>query len=158
MLQDNNKQIFNNEPLQLTGVFFFILLSVVTFLVDYKTNNLHKLKSSVYSNLLPLRLTYKIPGYIKTEISNSIIFNNYLKEQNSKLLKNNLLLKASILGYDALALENTKLKKLLNNDYLSEKRFKLVDVVDDLSTDYIQKLVINMGFSEGLKAGMPVAD
>lgn len=135
-----------------------MLLSVVTFIVDFKTANLSAFRNSSYSNLLPVRITYKIPGYIKDEVVNSLLFNSYLKAKNSELLRRNLMLQASITAYDALILENSKLKSLLDNNYLSANKLKLVDVIDDLSTDYTQKLVINMGSDHQLAVGMPVVD
>ena len=87
-------------------------------------------------------------------ISNHInVYNNYvqLKKENEEL-KNN------ISNSDFLELENTQLRKLIEEQVAAESNFVSARVIIDKQSPYLNSFIINIGTNKNIKNGMAVLD
>ena len=141
------------------SLFVLIILSIVFIYVETietKPLNFFRsfLKDTIYRGALivstPSKGFSNFTNYIKEHIN---LYSNYsqLKEENEKL-KNN------ISDTNFLELENTQLRKLIDEQVASSSNLVSARVMLDKQSPYLNSFVINIGSNKDIKNGMAVLD
>ena len=142
--------------------FSLFVLSIVSILllffdsVDSKPINFFKsfIKDTIYRGSLIISTPIKGIGYISNEISSHFS----LYEKYNKLERDYNLLKNNVSDTDFLELENTQLRKLLDEQIESDSNFTSSRVMLDKQSPYLNSFVINSGSNKNIKNGMAVMD
>ena len=133
-------------------VFSIILLYVET--IETKPLNFFRsfLKDIIYRSSIVVSVPSKSFGNFTDFVKDHVnLHNNYnqLKKENDKL-KNN------ITKTDFLELENTQLRKLINEQVASPSNLVSARVMIDKQSPYLNSFIINVGSNKNIKNGMAV--
>ena len=141
------------------SLFVLVILSVLFIFVEtIETKPLNYLRSFIKDTIYRGSLVVSVPtktfrsfsDYIQEHIN---LYSNYnqLKHENTKL-KNN------ISESDFLKLENTQLRKLIEEQVDSTSNFVSARVMIDKKSPYLNSFILNIGNNKGIKNGMAVLD
>ena len=141
------------------SLFVLIILSIILIYIDTietKPLNFFRsfLKDTIYRGALitsaPSRGFGNLTGTVKKHVN---LYSNYnqLKEENDKLRNN-------ISKTDFLELENTQLRKLIEEQVTSSSNLVSARVMLDKQSPYLNSFIINTGSNKGIKKGMAVLD
>ena len=134
-----------------------IIISVILIYVEtIKTKPLNYLRSFikdiVYRGALVASVPSKSFGTLTHAVKNHInLYSNYnqLKEENEKL-------KSNISKEDFLELENTQLRKLIDEQVTSSANLVSARVMLDKQSPYLNSFIINIGSNKKIQKGMAV--
>ena len=141
------------------SLFVLIILSIIfLFAETIETKPLNYLRSfikdTIYRGSLVVSIPFKSFDNIVEDINKHMnLYNNYseLKIENDEL-KNN------ISKSDFLELENTQLKKLIEEQVSSSSNLVSARIMLDKQSPYLNSLIINIGSNKNIENGMAVLD
>ena len=141
------------------SLFVLTILSVLLiFAESIDTKPLNKVRSGikdfVYRSAIvasfPLKSINNFSVYIKNHVN---LYGDY-----NKLIKENEKLKNDISKKDFLELENSQLRKLINEQVESKSNLVSARVMLEEQSPYLNSFVINIGSNKNIKNGMAVLD
>ena len=141
------------------SLFALTIISIILiFLETIDTKPLNRirsfLKDVVYRSAVVATYPNKIfSGSYKTIQDHFSLYKNY-----SELKKENEELKSKKSKSDFLELENSQLRKLINEQVQSESNLVSARVLLDEQSPYLNSFVINIGANKDIKNGMAVLD
>ena len=141
------------------SLFALVIVSIILIFVEtIETKPLNVIRSIIKDTIYRGSLVVSVPtktfrsfsDYIQEHIN---LYSNYnqLKNENTKL-KNN------ISESDFLKLENTQLRKLIEEQVDSTSNFVSARVMIDKKSPYLNSFILNIGNNKGIKNGMAVLD
>ena len=151
LLDKGTKQKFSLLALVILSIIFIFVETI-----EAKPLNFFRsfLKDIIYRGSLVVSVPSKglgnLTGYVKEHTN---LYSNYseLKKENDKL-KNN------ISKTDFLELENTQLRKLIEEQVTSNSNLVSARVMLDKQSPYLNSFIINIGSNKNIKNGMEVLD
>ena len=141
------------------SLFVLIIISVLLILVEtIETKPLNKIRSFVKD--VVYRGAIVISSPIKGISDLTDFMNNHLNLSSDydKLVEENEKLKSNISEVDFLTLENTQLRKLINEQVESSSNLVSARVMLEEQSPYLNSFVINIGSNKNIKNGMAVLD
>ena len=141
------------------SLFVLVILSVVLIFVEtIETRPLNKVRSFVkdvvYQSAtivsFPLKSVDNFASFLENHLN---LYSNY-----NELIKENNELKNNISKTDFLELENSQLRKLIDEQIESPSNLVSARVMIDKQSPYLNSFVINIGSNKGIKNGMAVLD
>ena len=141
------------------SLFVLVILSVVLIFAEtIETRPLNKVRSFVKDVVyrsativsFPLKSFNNFAGFLENHLN---LYSNY-----NKLIKENNELKNNISKTDFLELENSQLRKLIDEQIESPSNLVSARVMLDKQSPYLNSFVINIGSNKGIKNGMAVLD
>jgi rod shape-determining protein MreC len=141
------------------SLFVLIILSIIfLFAETIETKPLNYLRSfikdTIYRGSLVVSIPFKSFDNIVEDINKHMnLYNNY-----SKLKIENEELKNNISKSDFLELENTQLRKLIEEQVSSSYNLVSARIMLDKQSPYLNSLIINIGSNKNIKNGMAVLD
>jgi len=141
------------------SLFVLIILSIILIYVEtIETKPLNYLRSFIKDIIYRGALVASVPskgfGNLTDTVKKHVnLYSNYnqLKEENDKLRNN-------ISKTDFLELENTQLRKLIEEQVTSSSNLVSARVMLDKQSPYLNSFIINIGSNKGIKKGMAVLD
>ena len=141
------------------SLFVLIILSIILIYVEtIETKPLNYLRSFVKDIIYRGALVASVPskgfGNLTDTVKQHVnLYSNYnqLKEENDKLRNN-------ISKTDFLELENTQLRKLIEEQVTSSSNLVSARVMLDKQSPFLNSFIINTGSNKGIKNGMAVLD
>jgi len=141
------------------SLLILVILSIILlFLETAKVKPIEYLRSFIRDTVYQSSLIVSSPisglKYISHEIkSHANVFKNY-----NQLKKEHEQLKNKILESDFLTLENTQLRKLIDDQVKSSSNLVSSRVIIDKQSPYLNSFIINSGSNKKIKNGMSVLD
>ena len=141
------------------SLFVLVILSVVLIFAEtIETRPLNKVRSFVKDVVyrsativsFPLKSVNNFAGFLENHLN---LYSNY-----NELIKENNELKNNISKTDFLELENSQLRKLIDEQIESPSNLVSARVMLDKQSPYLNSFVINIGSNKGIKNGMAVLD
>ena len=141
------------------SLFVLVILSVVLIFAEtIETRPLNKVRSFVKDVVyrsativsFPLKSVNNFAGFLENHLN---LYSNY-----NELIKENNELKNNISKTDFLELENSQLRKLINEQIESPSNLMSARVMIDKQSPYLNSFVINIGSNKGIKNGMAVLE
>ena len=141
------------------SLFALVVLSIVLIFIEtIETTPLNYLRSFIKDTIYRGSLVVSVPSKSFNNFTNFIgehinVYSNYtqLKKENDEL-KNN------ISKSNFLELENTQLRKLIEEQVASPSNFVSARVILDKQSPYLNSFIINIGSNKNVKNGMAVLD
>ena len=141
------------------SLFVLIILSIILIYIEtIEVKPLNYLRSSIKDIIYRGALVASVPskgfGNLTDTVKKHVnLYSNYnqLKEENDKL-KNN------ISKADFLELENTQLRKLIEEQVTSSSNLVSARVMLDKQSPYLNSFIINIGSNKNIKKGMAALD
>ena len=141
------------------SLFALIILSIIFLFVEtIETKPLNYLRSFIKDTIYRGSLVVSIPFRSFDNIAENINTHINLYENYSKLKIENNKLKNNISESDFLELENTQLRKLIEEQVTSSSNLASARVMLDKQSPYLNSLIINIGSNKNIKNGMAVLD
>ena len=141
------------------SLFVLVILSVVLIFAEtIETRPLNKVRSFVKDVVyrsativsFPVKGVNNFTGFLENHLN---LYSNY-----NELIKENNELKNNISKTDFLELENSQLRKLIDEQIESPSNLVSARVMIDKQSPYLNSFVINIGSNKGIKNGMAVLD
>ena len=141
------------------SLFVLVILSIILiFLETIEAKPLNKVRSFVKDVVyrsativsFPLKSVNNFAGFLENHLN---LYSNY-----NELIKENNELKNNISKTDFLELENSQLRKLIDEQIESPSNLVSARVMIDKQSPYLNSFVINIGSNKGIKNGMAVLD
>ena len=141
------------------SLFVLVILSIILiFLETIEAKPLNKVRSFVKDVVyrsativsFPLKSVNNFTGFLENHLN---LYSNY-----NELIKENNELKNNISKTDFLELENSQLRKLIDEQIESSSNLVSARVMIDKQSPYLNSFVINIGSNKGIKNGMAVLD
>tara|TARA_B100001123_G_scaffold240095_1_gene268590 strand:- start:5626 stop:6474 length:849 start_codon:yes stop_codon:yes gene_type:complete len=149
LLAKGSKQRFSLLALVILSIIFIFVETIETKPLNYVRSFI---KDTIYRGSLVVSYPSKSLGTFTDFVSEHInVYNNYIE-----LKKENEQLKNSISKSDFLELENTQLRKLIEEQIESESNLVSSRVMLDKKSPYINSFIINIGSNKNIKNGMAV--
>ena len=141
------------------SLFVLVILSIILiFLETIEAKPLNKVRSFVKDVVyrsativsFPLKSVNNFASFLENHLN---LYSNY-----NELIKENNELKNNISKTDFLELENSQLRKLIDEQIESSSNLVSARVMIDKQSPYLNSFVINIGSNKGIKNGMAVLD
>ena len=151
LLAKGTKQRFSLFALVIISILFIFIENIESKPLNYFRA---LVKDSIYRGSLivsaPIKTFKNISNLAQEHVS---LYKNY-----SELKSENIQLKNSISKSDYLELENTQLRKLIEEQVSSSKNFVSARVMLDKQSPYLNSFIINVGSNKNIKNGQAVFD
>lgn len=139
----------------------FILLSIGLMIVDHKEGHLESVRSILSTMVYPLQYVVNMPVQAGSWVSQSVVSQKNLLEENNRLREEQLLMNSKLQRFDVLVEENNRLRRLLESSVnLGEKVDKVLiaELVAVEMDSFRKQITINKGQRENIYSGQPVVD
>ena len=125
---------------------------------DHRQHQLEEVRSVLSLAIYPLQFVANMPVAVTHWVSEAFSTRRQLTEENRKLRKENLLLRARQQKFAALETENIRLRDLVESSFKVGDHVLIAELVSVDLDPYRQQVVINKGSSSGVYEGQPVLD
>ena len=151
LLAKGTKQKFSLFVLVILSILFIFVESLETKPLNYLRSFI---KDTIYRGSSMVSMPTKSFGRLTESINEHIsLYNNY-----TELKKENTELKNNISKSDFLELENSQLRKLIEEQVETQSNLVSARVMLDKQSPYLNSFVINIGSNKNIKNGMEVLD
>ncbi len=138
-----------------------ILISIALMSVDHRHGHLENVRSFLSTLVYPLQYIVNMPVQAGRWVSNSVVTQTQLLEENEDLREGLLLLNQKLQKYDILVEENNRLRELLDSSVRLGERVERVLIAELIATElesFRRQIVINKGQRDDVYDGQPVVD
>jgi len=136
----------------------YSILAVFLMALDHRGHYLNFTRNVAMQVILPLYQVVDWPQQQWQRFSAYLSVTGEQMQQIADLQEENQNLRAKMLRHDVLRLENERLRTLLAAVESTSLQVKLADIVAIDLDPYSHRMVINLGSSAGVRAGMSVVD
>ena len=151
LLAKGTKQKFSLFVLVILSILFIFIESLETKPLNYLRSFI---KDTIYRGSSMVSMPTKSFGRLTESINEHIgLYNNY-----AELKKENTELRNSISKSDFLELENSQLRKLIEEQVETQSNLVSARVMLDKQSPYLNSFVINIGSNKNIRNGMEVLD
>ena len=141
------------------SLFVLVILSVILIIVEsIETKPLNIIRSLIKDTIYRGSAVVSVPSKGFNNITNYLKGHLNLYDNYNQLKKENRELKDNIYKSDFLELENSQLRKLIDEQIESPSNLVSARVMLDKQSPYLNSFVINIGSNKGIKNGMAVLD
>jgi rod shape-determining protein MreC len=135
---------------------FVFALGLIT--ADHRFDHFDQVRSMLSVLAYPLHLAVNVPATIVGHTKERLTHEAQLREMNTELSRENLLLKARLQQFDSLEAENMRLRDLLGASFNIGERVLIAEILAVDLTPSRQQVMVNKGTSSGVFLGQPVLD
>ena len=141
------------------SLFFLVLFSIILIFVEkIDTKPLNYTRSFIKDGIYRVSQLASYPGKSFKNSINFIEEHINLNKEYKVLKKENEILKSKIVQDEFLNLENSQLKKLIDEQVASQSNLVSSRVIIDKQSPYLNSFIINSGSNKKIKNGMTVLD
>ena len=126
--------------------------------VDHKQGHLKSVRSILSTLVYPLQYVVNIPVRVGNWMSESLVTQTNLLEENNRLRDEHLLLSSRLQKFNVLEEENKRLRELLESSVRLGERVLIAELLAVELEPFRRQIVIDKGQREGVFDGQPVVD
>jgi rod shape-determining protein MreC len=137
------------------------MVSVALMMVDHRQGHLETVRSVLSTVVYPLQYIVNLPLQTSRWVSNTIVTQKMLVEENDQLRDEQLLLNAKLQKYNVLLEENNRLRELLESSVKLGERVERVLIAELIAVEmesFRRQIIINKGQRDNVYDGQPVVD
>ncbi len=149
---------FNRGPSPLSRLAFLGLLSLALMFADTRFRYLEGVRQAVAIVLYPFQRVVQLPGEAFAYVTDYFGSKRELADDNAKLERELVAQAPAVQGYAQLSEENARLKSLLEMRRRYAGAAIAVEVLYTGRDPFSQKVFVNKGIEDGVKAGDAVVD
>jgi len=127
-------------------------------MADSRYRHLDFLRSSLSVVLYPIHYVAALPSRLSRAVDGRLATETDLRERNSLLERDNLVLRGRMQTFAALEAENRRLRDLLGSSFKLRDRVLVAKLLEVALDPYRQQVLVDKGSSSGLFVGQPVLD
>lgn len=152
------KPLFLRGPSLTLRLLILILLSVAMMAADHRGARLEPLRAGLSLLISPLQYLVNLPFAAGTWLSGAFASRNALLHDNSRLREERLALMARMQRYEALEVENRRLRALLQLSTRVSGRTSVAEIIAVDLDPFKRQIVLNKGTRDGVTLGQPLLD
>ncbi|WP_019612343.1 rod shape-determining protein MreC [Thioalkalivibrio sp. AKL7] len=133
-----------------------VLLGLALMALDHRVNELQFVRGALATVTYPLQVAVDAPVRAVSRVFESFTSREDLITENRILRSENAELRARQLRFEALQLENDRLRALLNTAEQAEERVEIAKLLAVDLDPFRQQIVLNKGRNDDVYAGQPV--
>lgn len=149
---------FKTGPSPLARLLFFSVLSLAILITDARHRHLEVVRQVVSVALFPLQRVAAAPASLLHRVSDFFVSHGNLREENVRLMQENLSSAVFTQRANALEAENAHLRKLLEARERQRQQATLAQVLYAARDPFSQRIVIDKGTQHDVQNGQPVID
>ena len=135
-----------------------MILSILLMVMDHKFHQTEALRSALSVLAYPLQALADLPANASSWLSKNTHGRKALQQDNQKLHKENLKLRAKLQLYNALRAENERLRDLLGSSYKIGNRILVAELSSMDLDPFRQQVIIKKGSNSGVYEGQAALD
>ena len=136
----------------------YLLLSIAVIAADTQFHALNRFRAVASTILYPLQSITQTPGLTYHRITTFFVKHAQLQRENSALRLNFIQYSLIIQRYHNLALENQRLRTLLDAKQRNPLHTQMGEIFAVPRDPYQRKITVNLGSQQGIKGGQAVID
>jgi len=153
------KPIFYKGPSLTARIIFFVLLALLIWVLDTRTELLKPVRQQMMTLSLPLHAITSFPDRLFEWGDNSLVSRKTLQTENSALRAENRVLQQKLQKMATLMAENARLTELLNSSHYLGDESVLISRLIGISPDPLRhEILLDKGSHEGVSVGVAVLD
>jgi len=126
--------------------------------VDHRQGHLESVRSILSTLVYPLQYVVNIPVRVGNWMSESLVTQTNLLDENNRLRDEHLLLSSRLQKFNVLEEENKRLRELLQSSVRLGERVVMAELLAVALEPFRRQIVIDKGQREGVYDGQPVVD
>jgi len=134
-----------------------MLLAMGLLFADQRTDSLTPVRSGLAWALRPILWAAAMPSALG-RYSEHVRSRETLLEENAALRENQLVLQSKLQTFDALAMENQRLRELLSSAGQLEEKVLIAEILSAAQDPYRHQIVLNKGTRDGVYRGQALVD
>ncbi len=135
-----------------------LALALGLIIADHRFRHLDALRSGLMVLVYPLLYAANLPASLSGKVRARMATEAQLREANTALHRDNLLLQGRLQQFDALEAENRRLRDLLGSSFKIGDRVLVAEILGVDLNPYRHQVVIDKGSGSGVYVGQPVLD
>lgn len=135
-----------------------MVASITLMTMDHRQHHLDTIRSGISLVIYPLQVLVNLPVDAGHWVSETLSTRNALLEENSELKQRQLLLEARLQKFQALQLENSRLRELLHSSQKIGERVLIGELLAVDQDPFQRQVWINKGSSDNIFKGQPLLD
>jgi rod shape-determining protein MreC len=156
--RDESSPLFAGNAAGTLRLIFYLALSMVLMVLDHRNGWLWRIRSTASMVVEPIYRLAGVPSVAVRTAGVAFADRQRLTEQNQRLREDLLLANAKLNRMGAVAVQNQRLKELLDTQHSLELNVQLARVIGVDLGAYRYQLTLNLGARDGVKPGQPVID
>jgi len=136
----------------------FALLSAALIYLDYRTQQLDAIRSTLNTVIYPLQVIVDFPARAGSWVNEALVNRSSLIERNARLRAENLKLSSQLRTVASLKYENDELQRLLHSARQLNHDYTLGRLLAVSMNRVQQRIIIDKGGRDGIEPGLPVLD
>ncbi|TQV86670.1 rod shape-determining protein MreC [Aliikangiella coralliicola] len=152
------KTLFSQGASHTTRLFIAAVMSCVLMFIDNHQHHLEGLRKAIGAFITPIVYVADIPGDFFAWSGEKLMTRSQLRQENSRLKSESLILKAQLQKFVALQAENARLRNLLGNENKSIERRLVAEIIQIDSDPFSLRFLINKGSMHDIFVGQTVID
>ncbi len=150
--------LFNQGVSARARLAFFSFLAIALIIIDSRIKALETVRVGAGVVLYPIQQALLVPGRIADTVDDYFTSVTTLQRENAALRRKQIENAQSLLQAQQVALENERLRKLLNARDRAGNSAILGTVLYESRDRFSHKVVLHVGTDDGVRAGNPVID
>ncbi|WP_423195205.1 rod shape-determining protein MreC [Cupriavidus sp. H19C3] len=150
--------LFKQGTSALARLIIFVTIALALLIVDARFNALSVARQVAATVLMPVERVVLVPRDMVRGVFDYAQSAVTLANENRELRRNAVLQAEAAVRQAQLEAENNQLRKLLNLTQRSATPVSAAEILYDARDPYSQRIVIDRGSQQGLRAGYPVID
>ena len=142
----------------LLRLLLFSLLAVSLMAIDHQGQHLRQIRSALSILTYPLVTIAAIPARVGGWMSDALTSEAQLQERYTALQERHRILQAKLLQFEALEVENRRLRSLLGSATRVADRAVVAELVEVSAEPFTRTIVIDKGTQDQVFLGQPVLD
>lgn len=158
MIDTSPPPFFKRGLAPLLRLAIFSSLALLLMVLDGQYQYLNTLRNAFAVIINPLQHAMNAPVQLATKVSGFFVVQGQLKGENADLKERQLLLGGQLLQFQALQVENTQLRSLLDAKKRYSQKTLLAEILYSGRDPFSRKIIIDKGSLQNVQAGQIVAD
>lgn len=126
--------------------------------IDHHQRYLQTFRGAISTLLFPLQQLVDLPRNSQQWLTESLTTRQQLQQENTRLEEQELLLRAQLQKLDALQVENSRLRQLLDSAQRIGERVLIAEIMSVDLNPFSRQIVLNKGSQQGVYSGQAIID
>lgn len=153
-----DKSIPFKAPSHTSRLVIFLFLSVFLMLLDHRGTHLQQIRSGLSVLVYPIQVIASVPLKMGGWVINVFSGNKKMREEYTLLKRERPLLLGKLQKFDALEVENRRLRALLKSAERIADRAVIAEILEVHPEPFTRKIVISKGNADNVYMDQPVID
>jgi rod shape-determining protein MreC len=149
---------FNRGPAPLVRLMFFVILALLLMVLDARFRYAETLRAALALLAYPLQRVAMAPVQLAVGVAEFFSSQVQLRRENDALREKQLQAAKDLVTLDALAAENTQLRRLVEARERLPRKSTLAEILYSGRDPFSRKVIIDKGGNNGIQPGLPVVD